>query len=53
MLALIVVYECPDCGERLLGERRCPECNLFCKSLGRGGRCPCCEEAVAVEELGG
>ena len=48
MLALTVVYECPGCGERSLG-RRGPDRNLLCKSLGR---CPCCEEAVAVEELG-
>jgi ribosomal protein L32 len=23
------VYECPSCGERLVGERRCPDCGLF------------------------
>ncbi len=23
------VYECPECGERMLGQRRCDECNLF------------------------
>ena len=23
------VYECPSCGERLVGERRCPDCKLF------------------------
>ena len=51
MLTLTVVYECPGCGERLL-ERRCPDCNLFCKSLGRGGNCPSCGETVTVEELG-
>ena len=32
------VYECPSCGERLL-ERRCPECNVFCRKLGPGGCC--------------
>ena len=52
MAAPMVVYECPGCGERLLGERRCPDCNLFCKSLDRGGRRPRCDEAVAAEELG-
>ena len=51
MLTQTVVYECPGCGERLL-ERRCPGFNLFCKSLGRGGNCPCCGETVTVEELG-
>ena len=24
------VYECPACEGRLLGERRCSDCNLFC-----------------------
>jgi predicted RNA-binding Zn-ribbon protein involved in translation (DUF1610 family) len=46
-----VVYECPDCGERLL-ERRCAECNVFCRRLGPGGRCPACDEVVLVEEMG-
>lgn len=48
---MVVVYECPGCGERLL-ERRYPDCNLFCKWLGRGVRGPCCHEAVSAEELG-
>ena len=47
-----VVFECPSCGERLL-ERRCPECNVFCRRLGPGGECPSCDEAVLVEELRG
>lgn len=47
-----MVYECPNCGERLL-ERRCPECNVFCRRLGAGGECPACAEMVLVEELGG
>jgi hypothetical protein len=46
-----VVYECPSCGERLL-ERRCGECNVFCRRLGVGGRCPACDEVVLVDELG-
>ena len=49
--AMSVVYECPDCGERLL-ERRCAECNAFCRRLGPGGRCPACDEVVLVEEMG-
>jgi predicted RNA-binding Zn-ribbon protein involved in translation (DUF1610 family) len=44
------VYECPECGERQL-ERRCPDCNLFTRRLGRGGRCPHCEEPVTLDEL--
>lgn len=47
-----VVYECPSCGERLV-ERRCPECNVFCRRLGAGGERPACAEMVLVEELGG
>ena len=46
-----VVYECPNCGERNL-ERRCRECNVFCRRQGPGGRCPGCDEMVLVEELG-
>ncbi len=45
-----VVYECPECGERQL-ERRCPDCNLFTRRLGRGGRCPHCDEPVTLDEL--
>ena len=44
------VYECPSCGERLL-ERRCPECNVFCRKLGPGGCCPGCGEMVLAAEL--
>lgn len=47
----LIVYQCPGCQERLLGERRCPECNLFCRCLGVGGECPCCGEPVAISEL--
>jgi hypothetical protein len=45
------LYECPTCGERYLGERRCPECNRFCRALGLGGRCPHCDEPVLLAEL--
>jgi hypothetical protein len=45
------VYACPGCEARHLGERRCPDCNLFCRSLGPGGACPCCDEPVAVADL--
>ena len=47
------VYECPRCEARYLGEQRCPECNLFCRSLGPGGECPCCGEPVAISDLMG
>lgn len=45
------VYECPVCGARLLGEQRCADCNVFCRRLGPGGRCPHCDEPVAVADL--
>jgi hypothetical protein len=44
------VYECPECGERLL-ERRCPDCQLFTRKLGPGGRCLHCDEPILIEEL--
>jgi hypothetical protein len=50
-LAAQRVYECPDCAQRFLGERRCPDCNLFCRGLGLGGRCPHCDDLVLVSEL--
>jgi hypothetical protein len=45
------VYECPGCDQRFLGERRCPDCNLFCRGLGLGGHCPHCDDLVLVSEL--
>jgi hypothetical protein len=45
------IYECPLCGERSLGERRCPECQLFCRQLGLGGRCPDCETPILLTEF--
>lgn len=45
------VYECPSCGTRYLGEQRCPDCRCFCRSVGPGGRCPHCDEPVAISDL--
>ncbi len=45
------VYECPSCSSRYLGEQRCPECGLFCRRVGPGGRCPHCDEPVALSDL--
>jgi len=47
----ITVYECPDCGERLLGEQRCPACNTFARRVDIGGSCPHCFEPVALKDL--
>ncbi len=45
------VYECPGCGERLLGEQRCPDCATFTRRIGPGGPCPHCDEPVAITDL--
>ncbi len=45
------VYECPSCGERLVGERRCPDCNLFSRAVGLGGHCPECETPLLLVDL--
>lgn len=45
------VYECGECGERYLGERRCPDCGSFLRRLGLGGRCAECDQVLLVAEL--
>ena len=45
------VYACPACEQRFLGERRCPDCNRFCRRLGPGGLCLHCDEPLLVAEL--
>jgi hypothetical protein len=45
------VYSCPSCDARYLGQQRCDDCNLWCRRLGPGGLCPCCDEPVAVSDL--
>jgi hypothetical protein len=45
------VYECPSCSERLVGERRCPDCKLFCRAVGLGGHCPECDTPVLLVDL--
>jgi hypothetical protein len=42
------VYECPSCGERLVGERRCPNCNRFGRAIGPGWSLPRMRHAAAV-----
>jgi endogenous inhibitor of DNA gyrase (YacG/DUF329 family) len=46
-----VVYECPACDARYLGDQRCPECNRFARRLGPGGQCPGCNDILTVDEL--
>ena len=48
-----VIYQCPECDERYLSERRCPDCQLFCRRVGPGGLCPHCEEPVTLNDLAG
>jgi hypothetical protein len=45
------VYQCPSCEARLVGVRRCPDCQLFCRALGPGGPCPDCETPILLTEL--
>ena len=45
------LYECGQCGERSLGERRCQECGLFSHALGLAGTCPSCDEPILLTEL--
>ncbi len=45
------VYECQNCGERFVGERRCPDCNLFSRAIGLGGQCPECDTPLLLVDL--
>jgi predicted RNA-binding Zn-ribbon protein involved in translation (DUF1610 family) len=47
----ITVYECPDCGQRQLGDQRCGDCHTFARRVGIGGACPHCAGPVAVTDL--
>jgi hypothetical protein len=47
----ITVYECPACGERLLGDQRCQPCATFTRRVGIGGPCPHCDEPVCLTDL--
>lgn len=45
------VYECPSCQERFLGQRRCDECNQWCRNVGLGGNCSGCDDVLVVSDL--
>jgi hypothetical protein len=45
------VYECTACDARYLGEKRCSECNRFCRALGLGGACQDCEQPILLSDL--
>ncbi len=51
VLVTHTVYECPSCEARFLGDRRCPDCHVFCRRLGLGGLCPHCDDPVTLAEL--
>ncbi|GAC1365208.1 MAG: hypothetical protein NVSMB32_08490 [Actinomycetota bacterium] len=44
-------YECEACGTRSVGNQRCEDCGSFMRRIGLGGRCPHCDEAVALADL--
>src|SRR5438045_2326761 len=46
-----IVYQCPACEARMLGQQRCEECGVFGRRLGPGGPCPHCDEVVAIGDL--
>ena len=45
------VYECSECSERFVGERRCSTCNLFTRAVGLGGHCPECDTPLLLVDL--
>ena len=45
------VYECGACGQRLLGEQWCPECQRPARRIGPGAPCPHCDEPIAITDL--
>jgi ribosomal protein L32 len=51
LLVAHTIDVCSSCGERFLGERRCPDCHLFTRSLGLGGRCPDCDTIILLGDL--
>jgi hypothetical protein len=45
------VYKCSSCQDRFLGDRRCSDCNLWCRKVGLGGQCSGCDEVLTVSDL--
>lgn len=46
-----IVYQCPECDSRYLGQQWCHDCNKPCTRLAAGGFCPHCSEPVAITDL--
>jgi len=47
----VTVYECPGCGDRLVGSQRCEDCRIFTRRVGVGGICPHCSEPLSITDL--
>ena len=47
------VYECGGCGQRLLGEQWCPDCQRPARRLGPGAECPSCGDPTTITDLTG
>jgi predicted RNA-binding Zn-ribbon protein involved in translation (DUF1610 family) len=45
------IYECPECGDRLLGQQRCQDCGRFGRAVGLGGTCPDCDAVILVLDI--
>ena len=45
------LFECPTCGERQLGQRRCADCQRFSRALGLAATCSACGEPVLLTDL--
>jgi hypothetical protein len=46
-----MVYECPACETRCVGQQRCADCNTFARAVGLGGPCPDCDAVVLLTDL--
>lgn len=47
----VSAYQCDTCGERQLGQQRCPDCNTFGAALGLAGTCPHCDGIIGAADL--
>jgi hypothetical protein len=45
------VFECGVCGERLVGQQRCAQDNVFGHAVGLGGSCPECDQPILLADL--
>ena len=50
-LEAYTLFECPTCGERQLGQRRCADCQRFGRALGLAAACSACGEPMLLVEL--